>query len=94
MRSGRKGEERRECILNSTPLESFFLFYVFHYSRNQRRREKGIYSKFHPPSNLLLFFVFHSSKTQRRREKGIYSKFYPPRIFFCFLYFIIRRSEE
>ena len=185
MWSGRKGEERRECILNSTPLESFFgfcissfekseekregnlfyipppsnllLFFVFLYSKNQRssdetvfvyrsrlyfksqtreweegrsenaeweegRREKGMYSKFHPlesffgfcislfekseeeregnlfevppPSNLLLFFVFHSSKTQRRRVKGIYSKFFPPRIFFCFLYFIIRRSEE
>ena len=41
MWSGRKGEERRECIQNSTPLESF-LFFVFHLSKNQRRREKGI----------------------------------------------------
>ena len=56
MWSGRKGEESRECSLNSSPLESFF-FLVFHLSKNQRRREKGIFFKIPPPSNLLLFFL-------------------------------------
>ena len=40
MWSGRKGEERRECNLNSTPSTLFcFLYFIFRKIRGEERRE-------------------------------------------------------
>ena len=71
MWSGGKEKERRECILNSTPLESFcFLYFIFRKIRGEERREFILNST--PPSNLLLFFVFLYSKNQRSRDETVF----------------------
>ena len=71
MWSGRKGEERRECVLNSTPLKSF-LFFVFHLSKNQRRREKGIILNSAPSSDETVFVyrsrLYFKSQTREWEE--------------------------
>ena len=42
MRSGRKAEERRECILHSTPLESF-VFCISLFEKSEEEREGNLF---------------------------------------------------
>ena len=61
-------KERRECILNSTPLESCFVFWVsFFETREVRLFLKGSLRAIPPRSLLLLFFVF-ITRVSRSRE--------------------------
>ena len=80
-----QSEERRECVLNSTPLESFWLCV-----NNQRRREKGMYSKFTPLESSFVFCISLFEK----EEKGMCSKFHPPRIFLVVCISSFEKSEE
>ena len=66
MRSGRKGEERRECILNSTPLEScfVFLYFIIREIRGGERRESILNS----PSRI--FFCFSYFILRKLRGEG------------------------
>ena len=65
-----RGGERREFILNSTP-SNLLLFFVFHSSKTQRRREKGMYSKFYPPRIFFCFFV-SLFEAQRSRDESVF----------------------
>ena len=61
-------QERRECILNSTPLESCFVFWVSVFeTREVRLFLKGSLRAIPPRSLLLLFFVF-ITRVSRSRE--------------------------
>ena len=60
-------KERRECILNSTPLESCFVFWVsFFETREVRLFLKGSLRAIPPRSLLLLFFVFITPVSRSR----------------------------
>ena len=64
MWSGRKGEERRECILNSTPLESFlFLYLILRKIRGEERRDFFLTSI--PPRILFCFLYFLFEKSEK-----------------------------
>ena len=63
---------KRDVFLVPPPSNLLF-FFVFHLSKNQKRREKGIYSKFHlPPESSFGFLSFIYLKNQRSKKRDFF----------------------
>ena len=93
---GRRGEDRRGFILNYIETRQLEEGRRENVEWEEGRREKGMYSKFHPPSNLFVFCISFFEKSEEKRE-GISSKFHPPSnlvLFFVFFYSKNQRSKD
>ena len=93
---GGKGEERRDFILNYIETRQLEEGRRENVEWEEGRREKGMYSKFHPPSNLFcfLYFILRKIKGEERREFILNSTPLESSFVFCFLYWKNQRSRD